>query len=68
MANKKKEALNFPEAYLNIEIFWMMIEELGEERKLSQTTFDCAKVCEGGDSSKVKVTVSHTSVSTIVSI
>jgi hypothetical protein len=45
----------------------MMIEELGEDRKLSQTILGCAKVSEGGFNSNVNVTVSHTSVSTIVS-
>jgi hypothetical protein len=45
----------------------MMIEELGEDRKLSQTILGCAKVSDGGFNSNVKVTVLHTSVSTIVS-
>ena len=51
-----------PPLYENIDVFFCRIESLGEVRKLSQVTYDCAKVSEGCENCNSKVIVLQTSL------
>jgi hypothetical protein len=66
VASRKKEAEKLPLEYLNIELFWVIKEELGVTRKFVQSMSDRLNTAFAGTSLKVNVIVSHIVVSMMV--